>query len=259
MSLDLAAYLRRIGFEGAPKADATSLVALHRAHALAIPFENVAIQMGEGVSLDLDAIQDKLVRRRRGGYCFEQNTLLLAALREIGFEADAFEARVRLGATRELPRTHMLIRVKLEGADLLCDVGFGGQGLLEPVPMDGAAHGPAWRARRVAEEGPLRVLQSKQLAGWSDLYAFEPVPRGPVDQEMGNWYTSTHPESRFVTTLTAQRVLEDGWIILRNLSLTTVREDSAEERTLETGEVPLVLREVFGLGIADGTRFRALA
>lgn len=258
MVLDLGAYLRRIGFDGAPRPDAATLVALHRAHALAIPFENLAIQMGEGVDIGLEAIQDKLVRRRRGGYCFEQNTLFLAVLREVGFEADAFEARVRLGAMRELPRTHMLIRVALDGRPLLCDVGFGGQGLLDPVPMDGAAHGPEGRERRVVEEGPMRVLQAKQLAGWADLYAFEPIPRGPVDQEMGNWFTSTHPESRFVTTLTAQRVLPDGWLILRNLSLTTVRGDRAEERLVEREALLQVLREDFGLDLPDGARFRAL-
>ena len=259
MTLDLSAYFQRIGYEGSPKADRATLEALHVAHATSIPFENLAIQMGEGVSLDLDAIQDKLVRRRRGGYCFEQNSLFLAVLRELGFEADAFEARVRLGATAVLPRTHMLLRVKLDGADLLCDVGFGGQGLSHPVPMDGEAHGPAWRARRVAAEGPLRVLQAKQAVAWSDLYAFEPVPRETVDFEMGNWWTSAHPTSRFVTTLTAQRVLPDGWIVLRNLSLTTVKLDSAEERVLEAAGIPKVLREVFGLDIPDGTRFKALA
>ena len=258
MALDLAAYLHRIGFEGTPNADRASLDALHRAHATSVPFENLAIQMGEGVGIGLEAVQDKLVRRRRGGYCFEQNTLFLAVLREAGFEADAFEARVRLGTEALLPRTHMLIRVRLDGADLLCDVGFGGQGLLIPVPMDGEAHGPEGRQHRVIEEGPLRVLQSKQLVAWSDLYAFEPIPRHPVDQEMGNWYTSTHPASRFVTTLTAQRVLPDGWIVLRNLSLTTVRGGHAEERVLEPAELPRALREVFGLDIPDGTAFRAI-
>lgn len=255
--LDLSAYFRRIGFDGAAKADLPTLRALHSAHATAIPFENLAIQMGEGVSLELDAIQDKLVRRGRGGYCFEQNSLFMAVLRETGFEVDAFEARVRLGTDALLPRTHMLLRVKLGGADLLCDVGFGGQGLLMPVPMDGEAHGPAGRQHRVVGEGPLRTLQFKQLVAWADLYAFEPIPRHPVDQQMGNWWTSTHPSSRFVTTLTAQRVLPDGWLILRNLSFTTVRGDLAEERVLEPAEVPEVLRGSFGLDIPDGTRFRA--
>ena len=255
--LDLAAYFRRTGFEGPPKADRATLEALHFAHATSIPFENLAIQMGERVSLDLDAIQDKLVRRRRGGYCFEQNGLFLAVLRALGFEADAFEARVTPGGEHMRPRTHMLLRVRLDGAELLADVGFGGEGLLHPVPMDGAAHAQFGRTYRVGGEGLSRTLQSKQLVNWIDLYAFEPIPRHPVDFELGNWYTSAHPESHFVKTLTAQRVMPEGRLVLRNLSFTTVRGDSAEERALEPGDVPKVLRESFGLDIPDGTRFRA--
>ena len=256
--LDLAAYFNRIGFAGGPQADLVTLRALHFAHATTIPFENLAIQMGEGISLELDAIQDKLVRRRRGGYCFEQNTLFLAVLRKMGFEADPFEARVRLGTDAVLPRTHMLLRVRLPEGDHLADVGFGGEGLLHPVPMDGEAHPQFGRAYRVAEERGLRVLQSRQLVSWSDLYAFEPTVRHPADFEMGNWYTSTHPESRFLKTLTVQRVTPEGRLVLRNLSFTTVQGDQAEERLLPVSEVPKVLRDAFGLDIPDGTRFKAL-
>ncbi|HXC16607.1 MAG TPA: arylamine N-acetyltransferase [Holophagaceae bacterium] len=257
-SLDLSAYFNRTGFEGAAKPGLASLRALHFAHATSIPFENLAIQMGEGVSLHLDAIQDKLVRRRRGGYCFEQNSLFLAVLREIGFDVEPFEARVR-GGEQIRPRTHMLLRVRLPEGDHLADVGFGGEGLLHPVLTDGEAHPQFGRAYRVAEQEGLRVLESRQLVNWTDLYAFEPIPRLPVDFEMGNWYTSTHPDSVFVKTLTAQRVTPEGRLVLRNLSFTTVKGDAAEERVLERGEVPRVLRDSFGLDIPDGTRFRAFA
>ena len=257
--LDLAAYFRRIGFEGSAGADLASLRALHFAHATTIPFENLAIQMGEGVSLDLEAIQDKLVRRRRGGYCFEQNGLFLAVLRALGFRVDPFEARVRLGTEAVLPRTHMLLRVRLPEGDHLADVGFGGEGLLHPVPMDGEAHAQFGRAYRVVESDGVRVLQSKQLVAWNDLYAFEPIPRHPADFEMGNWYTSTYPESRFLKTLTAQRVTPEGRQVLRNLSFTVVEGGRAEERILAPAEVPGVLREAFGLDIPDGTAFKALS
>ena len=255
--LDLAAYFRRIGYEGRPAADRGTLEALHLAHVTSIPFENLAIQMGEGVSLELEALQEKLVRRRRGGYCFEHNTLFLAVLRELGFQAEAFEARVDPGAEPMRPRTHMLLRVTLEGAAFLADVGFGGEGLLHPVPMDGRAHAQFGRVYRVAGEGLARSLQSKQLVNWTDLYAFEPIPRHPVDFELGNWYTSAHPRSVFVKTLTAQRVLLEGRLVLRNRSFTAVRGDQAEERMLELEEIPRVLRESFSLDIPDGTRFRA--
>lgn len=258
MALDLAAYFTRIGFQGPASADLRTLTALHEAHALAVPFENLAIQLGEGVRLDLDSLQDKLVRRRRGGYCFEQNGLLLAVLRELGFRVEAFEARVRLGTDALLPRTHMLLKVDLPEGAFLADVGFGGQGVRRPVPLDGTPSDQApGEALRVAEEGPQRVLQAAQPAGWGDLYAFEPTPRHAVDFELGNWYTSTHPESRFVKTLTAQRMTPEGRLILRNLSLTEVRGGQAEERLLEVADLPRTLREVFGLDVPDGARFRA--
>ena len=202
--LDLTAYLGRIGFSGDLQPDLTTLRALHLAHASTIPFENLDIQLGLPIRLDLASLQHKLVHRRRGGYCFEQNTLFLAVLRSAGFEAFPCEARVRLGALEVLPRTHMLLIVRLEGRPLLCDVGFGGEGLLHPVPMDGRAHAQFQSTYRVIRDQDLRVLQSRREEAWEDLYAFQPEARFPVDFEMANHYTATHPESRFIRTLTAQ-------------------------------------------------------
>lgn len=258
MSLDLEAYLRRIGYAGPREPTLAALRGLHEAHALAIPFENLAIQLGElPLRLDEDSLQDKLVARRRGGYCFEQNHLFQAALRRLGFEVAAFEARVRMGSPEPLPRTHMLLCVAVQGRDWLCDVGFGGEGLFHPVAMDGEASDQPQGRYRVAQEGPLRVLQSEQPAGWMDLYAFEPVPRLQVDFELGNWYTSTHPDSRFVKTLTAQAILPDGRRVLRGLDYTVVRGGEVTHRVLQVAEIPGVLRRDFGLEVPDGAVFRA--
>jgi len=98
--LDLGAYLRRIGLETRPAADLAGLRALHFAHATTIPFENLDIQMGLRILLDLASLQAKLVRRHRGGYCFEHNTLFLAVLKAVGFDVIPCEARVRLGRWR---------------------------------------------------------------------------------------------------------------------------------------------------------------
>lgn len=262
MSLDLAAYLRRIGLPEPPPADLAGLRALHLAHATAIPFENLDIQMGLPIRLDLDSLQAKLVQRRRGGYCFEHNTLFQAALRQMGFEVMACEARVRLGAQMTLPRTHMLLLVTLDGAPWLCDVGFGGEGLLQPVPLDGAAHVQFLNTYRVAGagvagEGPLRVLQSFHHGAWEDLYAFEPAPRFPVDFEMANHYTSSYPESRFLKTLTAQLPGPEVRRILRNRAYAELRGDAVEGRELAPAEVIPTLREVFGLDVPEGATFRA--
>jgi len=256
--LDLGAYLRRIGLEGGPVADLASLRALHFAHATNIPFENLDIQMGLLIRLDLASLQAKLVRRHRGGYCFEHNTLFLAVLKAVGFEVIPCEARVRLGVTEVLPRTHMLLLVRLEGATWLCDVGFGGEGLLHPVLMDGEAHGQFLNTYRVLEDGGLRVLQSYHHGAWEDLYAFIPEPRFPIDFEMANHYTSTHPESRFLKTLTAQLPGPEVRRILRNRAYAELRGDQAEGRELTPEELLPTLRETFGIELPEGAKLRAL-
>ncbi len=255
--LDLEAYLRRIGLGARPAADLAGLRALHYAHATTIPFENLDIQMGRSISLDLASLQVKLVRRCRGGYCFEHNTLFLAVLWAVGFDAIACEARVRLGALELLPRTHMLLLVRLEGATWLCDVGFGGEGLLHPMLMDGEAHTQFMNTYRIVQEGTMRVLQSLHHSAWDDLYAFVPEPRFPVDFEMANHYTSTHPDSRFLKTLTAQLPGPDVRRILRNRAYAEIRGDQAEGRELALEEVTPTLQEVFGIEVPEGAKFRA--
>ncbi len=257
-AFDLAAYFRRIGFEGEARPDLATLRVMHLAHATRIPFENLDVQMGLPIRLDLASLQDKLVRRRRGGYCFEQNTLFQAALRAVGFEPRACEARVRWGALEVLPRTHMLLLVPVGGQDWLADVGFGGEGLLGPVPMDGSSLAAFSPAVRVVPEGPLRVLQSLHGGAWEDLYAFAPEARHPVDFEVANHYTATHPESRFVKTLTAQLPSPEVRRLLRNRAYAEIRGDVVEGRELAMEELLPTLRDVFGLEVPEGVRFRAL-
>ena len=256
--LDLGAYLRRVGLAAPPSVDLAGLLTLHFVHATTIPFENVDIQLGLPIRLDLGSLQAKLVQRRRGGYCFEHNTLFLAVLRAIGFEAIPCEARVRLGAPETLPRTHMLLLVSLDGASWLCDVGFGGEGLLHPVPMDGEAHAQFLNIYRVVPEGGLQVLQSFHHGAWEDLYAFVPEGRLPIDFEMANHYTSTHPESRFLKTLTAQLPGPVVRRILRNRAYAELRGDQAEGREVAPDEVVSMLQETFGIDVPTGARFRAL-
>jgi N-hydroxyarylamine O-acetyltransferase len=256
--LDLEAYLHRIGLGVRPAADLVGLRALHFAHATTIPFENLDIQMGLPIHLDLASLQAKLVQQRRGGYCFEHNTLFQAVLGAVGFEVMPCEARVRLGALEPLPRTHMLLRVQVEGRPWLCDVGFGGEGLLHPLPMDGTAHTQFLNTYRIVPEGVLQVLQSFHLGAWEDLYAFMPEPRFPVDFELANHYTSTHPESRFLKTLTAQLPGPEVRRILRNRAYAEIRGDQVEGRELALEEVIPMLQEVFGIEVPEGAKFRAL-
>src|SRR5262249_9688483 len=152
--------------------------------------------------------------------CFEHNTLFAAALRALGFELATLEARVRSGAPVVRPRTHMLLALTVEGAELLADVGFGGDGPRWPVELDGSVSEQACGAYRVTREGELCVLQGRRGGAWSDLYAFGPTPALPVDYEMANFFTSTYPESPFVRTLTAQLTTADARHVLRGCEYT---------------------------------------
>jgi N-hydroxyarylamine O-acetyltransferase len=255
---DLDAYLGRIGYAGPLHPTAAVLEGLHLAHATHIPFENLDILLGRPIRLDLESLHAKLVGAKRGGYCFEQNTLFAAVLEKIGYPVTRLAARVRLGARRISPRTHMLLRVEADEAVWIADVGFGGEGLLKPLPLVAGeiARQCAWSFRLV-EEGNLWVLQGLQRGTWQDQYAFTLEPNYEADFEVANHYTSTYPSSHFVHTLTAQLPTPEARYILRDRELVVARAEEETSRTVEDGEPLLrVLAEIFGLGFPPGTRFR---
>jgi N-hydroxyarylamine O-acetyltransferase len=253
--LDLDAYLARVGYSGPRRADADTLRALHEAHVAAVPFENLDILLGRTISLGLPALEKKLVQDRRGGYCFEQNTLFRAALEAIGFTVTSLAARVRGGGLLR-PRTHMLLRVELAEGPMLADVGFGGDGLVHPLPFQAGpatwTEGAGYRLRR---EGKLWVLQGS-YGEWADLYAFTLEPQYPVDFEMANHFTSTWPRSPFVQSLTAQRSWPGRRLILRNRDF-AVREGGAlrNEPVRDPDHLLELLERHFGLAFPRGTRF----
>jgi N-hydroxyarylamine O-acetyltransferase len=256
--LDLDAYLSRIGQRGAAQPTLATLRALHFAHAMHIPFENLDILLGRPIRIDLASLQAKLVAARRGGYCFEQNTLFAAALRAIGFDVTLLAARVRFGTTRVLPRTHMVLKVEAEGSAWLADVGFGAAGLLFPVRFgDGSEVAQFAWTYRLARSAGAWVLQSLRDRAWSDLYAFTLEAQLAVDFEVANHYVSTHPESRFVRALTVQRVTPEERYTLVDRELAVERASGTERRTLaDDDDLLALLADAFGLAFPRDTRFR---
>lgn len=255
---DLDAYLARIGLPGP-----ASLTEVHRAHITSIPFENLDPHGGIPVSLEIGDLQRKLVRGGRGGYCFEQNLLLKAALEALGYEVEPYLARVRVGAEPGTlrPRSHLLLRVRVDGADWHADVGFGNGSLLEPLPWGpGGEHlQGGWRFR-VVEERALLVLQTERRGEWTDVYAFAPEPAPLIDLETSNWFTATHPHSPFVTGLIVSKQDGDGtrtslsdW---GQLTLTEETPAGAVVTAIERDAVPALLATRFGLAgcrlAADG-------
>jgi N-hydroxyarylamine O-acetyltransferase len=255
--LDLEAYLERIGYSGSLRPGASVLEAIHLAHATHIPFENLDILLKRPIALDLASLQAKLVAARRGGYCFEQNLLFSAVLQHLGFPVTQLAARVHYRNRPKVPRTHIVLLADIGGAPWLADVGFGLEGLLLPVPFEAGRESRqyAW-TYRVVEAGGEWALQSLRDGTWNDLYSFTLEPCLAVDFEPANHYCATHPDSRFVRTLTAQLPTPEARYRLRNRELVLDRGATVDRRALaDDDELLAVLADVFGLRFPGGTRF----
>ncbi len=248
--LDLDGYVRRVGLAGRP-----TIAELHRAQVAAIPFENLDPHRGVPVSLAPQDIERKLVGERRGGYCFEQNLLLKAALEALGCDVEPILARVRRGAPPGVvrPPTHLVLRVRdADGGLWLADAGFGSGGLLEPIPFaPGAVHEQSgWRFQLIADEHEL-VLRLDSASGWEDLYGFVPRAAPALDVEMSNWFTSTHPQSAFITGLLVSRQSADGTRMTLSdwgeLQLIEHAPGARAVTPVARDEIPRLLRERFEL------------
>jgi N-hydroxyarylamine O-acetyltransferase len=256
--LDLPAYLRRIGYEGDLAPTGRTLAGLHRAHVAAIPFENADIMLGRGVAVDLPSVQDKLVHRRRGGYCFEHGSLLAAALELLGYQVDRLLARV--GGDHDA-RTHMVLRVHAGPGCWLADTGFG-TGLIEPLPFDddtpASQYGWTYRLRAAGERG--WQLQELQNGQWATLYRFDDQPAYAADLVVANHFTSTYRGSHFVRQLVVIRKDTMGLRRLTGRRLSIAREGHpSEERHLSDAEFAGALTEILGLQLSDAEATRLTA
>lgn len=249
---DLQAYFDRIGLTGTVAPDREGLLAVQRAHRLAIPFENLDIPLGRGISLDPQWVFDKLVTRRRGGYCFEQNQLFLRMLRHIGFEVRSLLARVWLMVEDVPPLTHTFNLVTLGGEHWVADAGFGGD-FTPPMPLVAgrAVEVPGGILYRLIEDQRGWVLQRDGGTGWQDQYSFLLTPVELVDLEMANHWTCTRPGTRFTALRIVSRALPDGraGIIDRHLSVTQNRSTQEREIT-EPEEYRAALADIFGLRLS---------
>ena len=179
-SFDLDAYLARIGYAGSRDASLDTLKALHLLHPQAIPFENIDPFLGRPVRLDLASLQDKIVAGGRGGYCFEHNLLFMHVLKALGFQVSGLAARVLWGQPEDAitARSHMLLRVELDGRTYIADVGFGGLTLTAPLLLEpGRSKRP--RTRPSASSRRTIIFACRPLIGgdWRSLYRFDLQPQ----------------------------------------------------------------------------------
>jgi N-hydroxyarylamine O-acetyltransferase len=284
--VDLDAYFARIGYSGPRDATLATLSRIHELHPAAIPFEALSAFSGEPISLDPAAIEAKLVRGGRGGWCFEQNLLLCDVLRSLGFAVKKLSARVRWNVPPNVTtaRSHCLLQVTIDGAPYIADVGFGGLTLTAPLrlapDLEQATPHEAHRIKGsepfsgkkgtdqfmghegsvpfIGEKGsdPIYSVQAKVAGAWQTLYTFEQNEAQVADYEVSNWYLCNFPQSMFVTNLVAARAVPGVRHALRNNRYSVHRMDGdTQRRFLATpGEIIEVLEGPFGIRVPRSAR-----
>lgn len=196
---DLAAYLDRIGLARVP-ATPEGLRDLQRAQLRAIAFENMDAYLGITPSMGMAAIFEKIVTRRRGGYCFELNALLGAAMAAAGFPVRRALARVRKGHAQVGPRSHLTLLTEIGGRRFLADAGFGGPGPLVPLEIvpdrEQAAPNGVYRLRHARGTGET-LVEKRSAADWVALYGFDEFFVGDMDIGAANFLCANWPVMPF--------------------------------------------------------------
>jgi N-hydroxyarylamine O-acetyltransferase len=227
---DLSAYLSRIGYDGPTKPDLAGLTELLAAHMNAVPFENIDVLLQRPIRLDLEALQNKIVTEKRGGYCFEQGALFLAALRALGFDAMPRTARIVLVLKPDAaPRGHMYIAVRLPEGEFVADPGLGGLGCRAPIPPDGTPAREGDERWSIRTEDRRRVLQvetpDRRLDAW--IAGFD--EDNWVDFELANHWHSAHPASPMVSRVMLRTMVPGGRLTVMNRDA-TLRANGATEK-----------------------------
>lgn len=255
----LDAYCARIGYAGPRTPTLETLRALQQLHPAAIPFEAIDVLLNRPISLDPDAIDAKLITAKRGGYCFEQNQLFQRVLTAMGFAVEPLIAQVRwqAGPAGEVrPRTHMVLRVTVDGAPWLCDVGFGSCVPTAPLRFDHKEpQATPHESFRLSALGSEVLLEADAAGEWQAVYLISMAPCRSGDYEMGNYYSATYPDSHFRHNLIVARSTRDARYGLLYNRLTIRRPDGRMERHfLSAADLEKVLVEVFLLPVEEAWR-----
>ena len=245
---NVQAYLDRIGYRGSLNPVPETLRALHVAHLQTVPFENLSIHAGQPIVLTEDALFEKVVLRRRGGFCYELNGLFAALLRALGFEVDLLAAGVaRAGGGYGPDFDHVALAVS-PGGRWLADVGFG-DSFREPLRLDERGEqAEGDRAYQIDEDGDRLLLLQRKGADWEPQFRFTLQPRALADCAEMCLYHQTSPQSHFTRRRICSLATPDGRVTLSDSRLITTRGGARQERMLETEEEhAATLRELFGI------------
>lgn len=234
--MDVQAYLDRIGFVGVPRPDLATLRALHRGHSLAISYENFDVQLGRALTIDPGAAFEKIVGRRRGGWCYEQNGLLAAMLDAVGFKVTRLAGGVhRVVRGDEAVGNHLVLLVDLDGAPWVADVGFG-DGPRDPYPLaEGEIVSDGWVYRLERLDADWWRLHNHP-AGGAPNFDFSLEPADPARLSAKCEELQTSPASIFVMTAIAQRHMPGEIRLLRGRLFRRVTLDGKADHLIDSAD-----------------------
>ena len=250
--MDIPAYLDRMQYRGPLTPDAGTLRQLQMAHLLAVPFENLSIHWGEPIVLDDEALFEKIVVRRRGGFCYELNGLFAALLRALGFEVAMFSAGVMGAGGNYSPEFDHMALLVTAGERWLVDVGFG-ESAREPLRLDVREEQvQEWGAYRIdlAEDGRLVLMRRDENGAWGAQYRFGLEPYVYADFAPRCLFHQTSPSSHFKQRPICSLATPEGRVTLSDRKLIITKGQERHERELaDEKEVAEALRQSFGIDI----------
>ena len=250
--MDLKAYFGRIGYAGAPRPDLATLQALHRAHLLAIPYENLDIQLGRPIGLDADAAFAKIVTRVRGGWCYEMNALFAAVLDAIGFKVTRMAGAVMREAMGDVVLgNHLVLLVDVDGEPWIADVGLG-DGSLDPFVLRAGPFSVAGFRFGLSRLDRMWWRFHNHEQSGARTFDFIPEPTLPGVLAAHCEWQQTAPESTFVMNLVVQRFTGHEILQLHGRILRTLRPQGKRERVLACADdLVRVLSRQFGLDVPE--------
>src|SRR2546423_3717077 len=235
--LDVQSYLARIAYTGPLEARAETHRALHYAHLLVVPFENLDISLKHKTVVDENAVLKKVVDRRRGGFCYELNCAFAALLRVLGFQVTFLSARVARDNGGEGPEfDHLTLRIDLE-EPWLADVGFG-DSFLEPLRLEAETEqaDPSGTFRLIEDAGQWQMQKRESAGDWIAQYSFSLLPR-PLEEFAGMCHVhQTSPKSSFTQKRICSRATPQGRITLSEMKLIVTSTGSRQETVIASEE-----------------------
>jgi len=245
-------YIRVLGLNRS-KPDLVFLSEIARHHVGQFAFSSVGPLLGDDLPLDVESLYHRIVVKRRGGYCFEQNALMYAMLRELGFTVSLYLGRVIYNQDLHPGLTHRITLVEIDGNRYIVDVGFGPLGPQRPVSMSGEESLENFRVFRIdkRDSGEFH-MQTLKDGGFYSLYKFELARYGQADCEVGHFYSHKHPKATFVNHLVVSKILDKEVRSLRNHEFWVTTESGEQRQTIEDSQqLKMILDTQFGIRVND--------